>query len=204
MNEKACMSAMRWFREQLLFSRDYTDLSDQLIEHSENPNMLQAIKRYAIEADLGIQDMKFEVKSTELTTADQLPADLPEGIIAARHLLVLAPAIEYVLSCGGVLLVDELENRIHPLLMQLIVSKFQSPKSNPNHAQLIFTTHNTELLDAGLIRKDQIYFVDKDKTSGSSSLYSISEFSTTTNENIRKGYLLGKYGATPDLDIEEL
>ena len=96
---------------------------------------------------------------------------------------------------------DELENRIHPLLMQLIVSKFQSPKSNPNHAQLIFTTHNTELLDAGLIRKDQIYFVDKDKTSGSSSLYSISEFSTTTNENIRKGYLLGKYGATPDLDI---
>lgn len=98
----------------------------------------------------------------------------------------------------------QLENRIHPLLMQLIVSKFQSPKSNPNHAQLIFTTHNTELLDAGLIRKDQIYFVDKDKTSGSSSLYSISEFSTTTNENIRKGYLLGKYGATPDLDIEEV
>ena len=155
------MSAMRWFREQLLFSRDYTDLSDQLIEHSENPNMLQAIKRYAIEADLGIQDMKFEVKSTELTTADQLPADLPEGIIAAlqqfakalsddpnvserklqmgevnvtsfhcgldkegqvhlyglplsvesdgtRQLMALAPAIEYVLSCGGVLLVDEL------------------------------------------------------------------------------------------------
>ena len=255
MNEKACMSAMRWFREQLLFSRDYTDLSDQLIEHSENPNMLQAIKRYAIEADLGIQDMKFEVKNTELTTADQLPTDLPEGIIAAlkqfakalsddpnvserklqmgevnvtsfhcgldkegqvhlyglplsvesdgtRQLMALAPAIEYVLSCGGVLLVDELENRIHPLLMQLIVSKFQSPKSNPNHAQLIFTTHNTELLDAGLIRKDQIYFVDKDKTSGSSSLYSISEFSTTTNENIRKGYLLGKYGAAPDLNIE--
>ena len=121
-----------------------------------------------------------------------------------RQLMALAPAIEYVLSCGGVLLVDELENRIHPLLMQMIVSKFQSPKSNPNHAQLIFTTHNTELLDAGLIRKDQIYFVDKDKTSGSSSLYSISEFSTTTNENIRKGYLLGKYGATPDLDIEEV
>ena len=257
MNEKACMSAMRWFREHLLFSRDYTDLSDQLIEHYENPNMLQAIKQYAVEADLGIRDMKFEVKSTELTTEDQLPADLPEGIVAAlkqfakalsddpnvserklqmgevtvtsfhcgldkegqehlyslplsvesdgtRRLMALAPAIEHVLACGGVLLVDELENRIHPLLMQLIVSKFQSPNSNPNHAQFIFTTHNTELLDADLIRKDQIYFVDKDKRSGSSSLYSISEFSTPTNENVRKGYLLGKYGATPDLDIEEV
>lgn len=257
MNEKTCMSAMRWFREHLLFSRDYTDLSDQLIEYSENPNMLQAIKRYAVEADLGIQDMKFEVKNAELTTENQLPADLPESIKAAleqfvktladapniserklqmgevdvtafhrgldkdgqahlydlplsvesdgtRQLMSLAPAIEYVLSCGGVLLVDELENRIHPLLMQLIVSKFQSPKSNPNHAQLIFTTHNTELLDAGLIRKDQIYFVDKDKKSGGSFLYSISDFSATANENIRKGYLMGKYGAAPDLDIEEV
>jgi len=256
MNEKACMSAMRWFREYLLFSRNYTDLSDQLIEHSGNPNMLQAIKRYAIEADLGIQDMKFEMKNTTLTL-DQFPPNLPEGIkvvIAGfmqaladapndserklqmgemnvtslhrgldkdgqerlyslplssesdgtRQLMALAPAIEQMLACGGVLLVDELENRIHPLLMQMIVSKFQSPRSNPNHAQLIFTTHNTELLDADLIRKDQVYFVDKDKKSGGSFLYSISEFSTPTSENIRKGYLLGKYGATPDLEIEEV
>lgn len=255
MNEKTCMTAMRWFREHLLFSRDYTDLSDHLIEYSENPNMLQAIKRYAVEADLGIQDMKFEIKSTELTTADQLPSNLPTDIKAAlerfmqaladapndserklqmgemnvtslhmgldsdgneqlyslplsvesdgtRQLMALAPAIERVLDCGGVLLVDGLENRIHPLLMQLIVSKFQSPHSNPNHAQLLFTTHNTELLDADLIRKDQIYFVDKDKRSGSSSLYSISEFSTPTNENVRKGYLLGKYGATPNVVTE--
>lgn len=257
MNEKACMSAMRWFREHLVFSPDYTDLSDQLIEHVENPNMLQAIKRYAVEADLGIQDMRFEFKRRELSTKDPLPADLPEDIKAnlkqfvsnlanmsngserryqlgkmevtsvhrglgkdgqerpyelplelesggTQQLMALAPAIERVLACGGVLIVDELENKIHPLLMRLIVSKFQNPKSNPNHAQLIFTTHNTDLLDAHLMRKDQIYFVDKDKRSGSSSLYSISEFSTPTSENIRKGYLLGKYGATPDLDIEEV
>ena len=257
MNEQTCMAAMRWFREYVLFSRDYTDLSDQLIENSGNPNMLQAIRQYAVEADLGIQDMKFEIKSTELTAADQLPSDLPEDVKAAlerfmqtlaeapneserklqmgemnvtslhygldsegreqlyslplsvesdgtRQLMALAPAIEYVLDCGGVLVVDELENRMHPLLMQLIVSKFQSPRSNPNHGQLIFTTHNTELLDADLIRKDQVYFVDKDSKSGSSSLYSISELSTATNENIRKGYLLGKYGATPNIEIEEV
>lgn len=55
-----------------------------------------------------------------------------------------------------------------------------------------------------LLRKDQIYFVDKNNEDGTSELYSISEFSTRTSENIRKGYLVGKYGATPDIEIEEV
>ena len=54
------------------------------------------------------------------------------------------------------------------------------------------------------LRKDQLYFVDKSRKDGASTLYSISEFSTTTNENVRKSYLMGKYGATPDLMIEEV
>ena len=118
--------------------------------------------------------------------------------------MALAPDIEKVLRCGGVLLVDELEKEIHPMLVQYIVAKFQSPSANPNHAQLIFTTHDTELLSMELLRKDQIYFADKNRQDGSSSLYSISDFGTATGENIRKGYLLGKYGATPELDIEEV
>lgn len=55
-----------------------------------------------------------------------------------------------------------------------------------------------------LIRKDQIYFADKRREDGSSELYSISEFGTKTAENIRKGYMVGKYGAIPELDIEEV
>ena len=55
-----------------------------------------------------------------------------------------------------------------------------------------------------LIRKDQLYFVDKGRENGASELYSISDFSTRTTDNIRKGYLLGKYGATPDVEIEEV
>ena len=61
-----------------------------------------------------------------------------------------------------------------------------------------------DLLDEELLRKDQIYFVDKDQESGASSLYSISEFATPTTENLRKGYLLGKYGAVPDITPEEV
>ena len=128
-------------------------------------------------------------------------ADESDG---TRRLMALAPDIEKVLRCGGVLLVDELEKEIHPMLVQYIVAKFQSPSANPNHAQLIFTTHDTELLSMELLRKDQIYFADKNRQDGSSSLYSISDFGTATGENIRKGYLLGKYGATPELDIEEV
>lgn len=257
MNEAACVSAMRWFREYLFFSRDYTDMPDQLIEYSEDPGMLRAIASYAVAADLGIEDVKFEVKNTELPAEEISFSGMPEEIQKAleqfvqaltsspniaesklkmgqmtatslhagldshgerklyplpldeesdgtRRLMGIAPAVERALELGGVLLVDELENGMHPILMNFLVSKFQNPRSNPNHAQLIFTTHNIELLNEELLRKDQIYFVDKNRQSGASTLYSISEFSTPTTENIRKGYLLGKYGAIPEITPEEV
>lgn len=257
MNEPACAAAMRWFREYLFFSRDYTDIPEQLLEYSEDPGMLKAITSYAINADLGIEDIRFEVKNAELSVEELSIAGMPEEIKNAveqfmqalsaspnvaegslkmgqvsatsfhagvsrdgshtryplpleeesdgtRILMALAPAVERALELGGVLVVDELENGMHPLLAAFLVSKFQSPDTNRNHAQLIFTTHNIQLLNEELLRKDQIYFVDKDRRDGTSTLYSISEFSTPTAENILKGYLAGKYGATPDITPEEV
>lgn len=256
MNESACQKAMSWFRENIFFSRDYTDIPSQLIEYSEKPDMLAAIKKYAENVDVGIQDMNFEFRNEEIKDASNT-GDIPSGIVAAltqfakalsdisntseiklqrsevnatsyhkglksdgsealfelqladesdgtRKLMALAPAIERALECGGLLLVDELEKEMHPLMVEMIVSKFQSQSSNPNHAQIIFTTHDTELLNMNLLRKDQLYFADKSKKDGASELYSISELQTPTNENIRKGYLLGKYGGTPDIEIEEV
>ena len=256
MNETACQKAMSWFRENIFFSRDYTDIPAQLIEYSEKPDMLAAIKKYAENADVGIQDMNFEFRNEEIKDASNT-RDIPSGIVAAltqfakalsdisntseiklqrsevnatsyhkglksdgsealfelqladesdgtRKLMALAPAMERALECGGLLLVDELEKEMHPLMVEMIVSKFQSQSSNPNHAQIIFTTHDTELLNMNLLRKDQLYFADKSKKDGASELYSIIELQTPTNENIRKGYLLGKYGGTPDIEIEEV
>ena len=255
MNEKSCIAAMRWFREYICFSQDYSDIPQQLLEYWEDPNMLRAISNYAENADLGIQRMQFDLKSQELNSQDQLPADMPEGLrhavsqfmqalaaapneaevelrmgevqVTSFHkgvdytgeeqeyplqladesegtirLMALAPAVERVLQTGGVLLVDELEQKMHPMLMEFLVNKFQAPSCNPNHAQLIFTTHNTTLLNCTLIRKDQVYFVDKDSKNSASVLYSIAEFSTPTAENVLKNYLVGKYGAIPDLEIE--
>ena len=101
-------------------------------------------------------------------------------------------------------MIDEIEKELHPMLVEYVVAKFQSKKTNPNGAQVVFTTHNTELLNMELLRKDQLYFADKRREDGVSELYSISDFSTRTTENIRKGYLLGKYGATPNIEIEEV
>lgn len=256
MNESACQKAMSWFRENIFFSRDYTDIPSQLIEYSEKLDMLAAIKKYAENADVGIQDMNFEFRNEEIKDASNT-GDIPSGIVAAltqfakalsdisntseiklqrsevnatsyhnglksdgsealfelqladesdgtRKLMALAPAMERALECGGLLLVDELEKEMHPLMVEMIVSKFQSQSSNPNHAQIIFTTHDTELLNMNILRKDQLYFADKSKKDGASELYSVSELQTPTNENIRKGYLLGKYGGTPDIEIEEV
>lgn len=257
MNDSACISAMRWFRECVFFSRDYSDIPRQLLDYYEDKNMLRAISDYAKAADLGIEDMQFEFNNQDIGEDGSFPDNMPEGIKAAltqfmhtlsetsgnsevhlrmgqvtaksshygedrngqrglysldlsdesdgtRKLMALAPAIESALRTGGILLVDELERELHPMLVNFIISKFQSKKSNPNGAQIVFTTHDTELMSMELLRKDQLYFADKDTVDGSSELYSISEFSTRTTDNIRKGYLVGKYGATPDIELEEV
>ena len=257
MNDTDCISAMQWFRENILFSRDYSDIPQQLIEHSNDPNMLKAIKTYAKDADFGIENVQFDFDSKEVSDLSELPDDLPTGVKAAlnsfiqilaqtsnnsevqlktgkvtatsfhvgktsagkaeqfplelsdesdgtRKLMALAPAIESALRNGGLLLVDEIERELHPMLVEYVIAKFQSRTSNPNNAQIIFTTHNTELMNETLIRKDQIYFVDKKQSDGSSELYTISEFATKTTDNIRKGYLLGKYGAIPNIEIQEV
>ena len=132
------------------------------------------------------------------------PLELSDESDGTRKLMSIAPAIESALKKGGVLIVDEIEKELHPMLVDFVVAKFQSKQSNPKGAQLIFTTHNTELMNMEILRKDQLYFADKNNEDGISELYSISGLGTRTTENIRKGYLLGKYGATPDIEIEEV
>lgn len=257
MNDSACIKAMSWFRDRIFFSRDYSDIPRQLLEYSDDTNMLKAISDYAKAADFGIKDMSFEINSKEMRNELTFPEGIPEEIKTAltqfvhtlsetsnnseirlkmgevkaasihpgvdhsgnqktyslelsdesdgtRKLMSIAPAIESVLSNGGVLLVDEIERELHPMLVDYIIAKFQSKRTNPNGAQIIFTTHNTELMNLELLRKDQFYFVDKNELDGSSELYGISDFSTRTTDNIRKAYLLGKYGATPNIEIEEV
>jgi hypothetical protein len=118
-----------------------------------------------------------------------------------RRLMALAPAIEKTLNCGGVLVVDELERELHLKLMEYVISRYQRKKSNINQAQIIFTTHETALLNQELLRRDQIYFVDKSKKDGVSNLYSLFDFNIRNDmTNIQKAYLMGKFGAVPSIE----
>lgn len=116
-----------------------------------------------------------------------------------NRLFFLAGPIEMVLKQGLTVIIDELDNSLHPLLVRRLVESFHSPSRNPKGAQLIFTTHDTSLLDPMLFRRDQIWFIEKDKEQAS-KLYPLSDFSPRKNEAFEKGYLIGRYGAIPFFD----
>lgn len=101
------------------------------------------------------------------------------------------------MSAGAVLVVDEIEASMHPLLTRHLIEMIQDQTVNQNHAQLIFTTHDTGLLDLKLLRRDQIWFAEKDEKSMQTDIYALTEFSPRKEENIARGYLQGRYGAIP-------
>lgn len=101
------------------------------------------------------------------------------------------------LQNGAVLIVDEIESSMHPLLTRHLIEMIQDAAVNTRHAQLIFTTHDTGLLDLTLLRRDQIWFAEKDEKSMQTDIYALSDFSPRKGENISKGYLQGRYGAIP-------
>ena len=109
------------------------------------------------------------------------------------------PAIYQALKKGKTITIDGINDGLHPMLVQYIVNLFNDPETNPNGAQLIFNTHDVELLDLDILRRDQIYFVEKDNKTGESDLYALSDFSPRKTENIQKGYMLGRYGAIPNI-----
>lgn len=124
-------------------------------------------------------------------------------------MFALYPELQEVLQNGGVFCIDELNARLHPLLVRNFVLTFLNPEINVNHAQLIFTTHDTWQLSNQLLRRDEIWFTEKDEA-GVSTLYSLADFvdedgsRIRKDENYEKNYLLGKYGAIPSLKTIDL
>ena len=252
MNESVCAEAMKFFTESIVFSREFEDLPGQIRLNYHNNNVLKSMKQYAQRADVGITDMKFEMKNTEIDVDDTIPEDAPPELsralksfvsalsdnsqvkmqrneIKARtyhtgiskngeisqyelgledesdgtlRLMALAAAIDRTIDNGGIFVADELEKGLHPLLTEYIVNKFQNSEINKNHAQLIFTTHDTEIMRQHFLDADQFYFVDKDRQTGESELYSVDGLGKKNNADIRTGYLIGKFGGVPELGDE--
>lgn len=129
---------------------------------------------------------------------------LEEESDGTLKMFALYPALQDTLENGGVLFVDELNARLHPLLVRSFLITFLNPTINTNNAQLVFTTHDSWQLSNNLLRRDEIWFTEKDKQ-GVSTLYSLADFVDEDGAKIRKdesyekNYLLGKYGAIPTL-----
>lgn len=117
--------------------------------------------------------------------------------------LISGPIVDVLLN-GKVLIIDEIEARLHTHLTRKLIQLFNSKTTNPKHAQLIFATHDTNLLSKRLFRRDQIWFVEKDQSSAS-HLYSLAEIKVEDSKKIRNDasfeddYLQGRYGAIPIL-----
>lgn len=164
-------------------------------------------------ADIGIIDLEVTdgndgrgrrvlVRHQARTEDAWLP--LEEESHGTQRLFSLAPLVFHALAEGAVLLVDELEAGLHPLLALEIVRAFHDPKRNPKGAQLIFTTHDTNLLGSLVgepaLRRDQVWLTEKDDDGGT-RFYPMTDYKPRKMENLERGYLQGRYGAIPFLGV---
>lgn len=204
------------FIPELFFSSEDEQLS--LLASDEADDTLAArIRQLLKAADIGIVDMKSieteqEFRGRTLRRRrlllqhqagdDDSWLDFEEESGGTKALFQMAPSVFRALDSGGVLLVDELESSLHPSLGLAIVKMFNSPKTNPKNAQIVFTTHDTNLLGTTLgeppLRRDQVWFTEKDQE-GASKLYPLTDYKPRKAENLERGYLQGRYGAIPFL-----
>lgn len=156
------------------------------------------MRKYLTESFLN--ELKVEVHTTRRLpgTDKEIEWDLEQESDGTQRMLELLGPIYDVLQEGAVLIMDQLDTSLHPYITRELVQLFNNPKTNPGRAQLVFTTHDTSLLDPTLFRRDQVWFTAKDGT-GATDLYSLQDFSLRKGEAIQKGYFAGRYGAIPVL-----
>ena len=126
--------------------------------------------------------------------------NMPDESEGTRNLFGIAPVLKRAFQdTGETICIDEFDKSLHPALIQYLIDLFNDKTVNVKDAQLIISSHAVSLLSLDHLRRDQFYFVEKNRSSASSELYSLDEFSPRKTENIRNAYLLGRYGAIPVL-----
>lgn len=206
-NEPKAVNILQWMNDiRVIFGNEEEKLWNQAIKSLDDENLRLRITNFAKYADLGIESIvkidnrivsnhrQFDDEGRETSdVAFSFSGNESEGTI--KYFSLSYPIID-TLDNGKLLIIDELDSKLHPLLVRKIISLFNSAKTNPKGAQLLFTTHDTFLLSAGMFRRDQIWFTQKDSF-GATEAYSLVEYKVRSNTLFERDYLLGKYGATP-------
>ncbi len=122
--------------------------------------------------------------------------DLDLESAGTRRLLMVLDLVFHALDRGTPLFIDELDASLHTQAAEEVLRLFCLPETNPKGAQLVATTHDTNLMRSPVLRRDQLWFTEKDRT-GATRLYPLTDIRTRKGDNIEKGYLQGRFGATP-------
>lgn len=199
-----CRSQTR--REALLTLLTSADLGITNIEFSEDeltPERQRVLGQSSDETAIDAVKRVWQVPRVRLwhSTGDGVSSvALPfeQESRGTRTLFALLGILQWCLATGGTLLVDELDQSLHSHLASRIVSMFTSPATNPLGAQLLFNTHDTNLLNYDILRRDQVWFTEK-TFEGATRLFPLTDFQARKHENLERGYLQGRYGAVPTL-----
>ncbi|MBW2988799.1 ATP-binding protein [Candidatus Woesearchaeota archaeon] len=226
LNYKRTAGAFDWFKDNLRVIGPTESLQpDYTASLLKDPKLKKTILRALLEADVGIDDVSATVKKISADDLpSDIPDEIKSIIISSkfkgeevkirtshkntpfefneesdgtrRIFSLIGPWID-ALKNGRILVVDELDTKLHHLLNVFLINLFHNTTQNKSNAQLIFTTHNVNLLDQEIFRRDQVWFTEKKSEFGDTDLYSLVEFSPRKDKNIQKGYLAGRYGAIP-------
>ena len=232
-NYEKTKDAFLWFTKAIDTYDSFNKIMDKdLIDYSENEELKKFSLKLLKEADILIKNISvnYEEKEMEGTIADmpiipivkKVDIELEHEVVdeennthtyklnfkdessGTKVLFAFAPFLKRAFEGTKVIIVDELEKSMHPKIVEFIVKLFNNKDINKVNSQLIFTTHATNLLNLEILRRDQIWFVEKNPKNGNSELYPLDSFSVRKDENIQKGYINGRYGAVPfikDIDL---
>lgn len=211
--ENVAKEIYEWFINSEFAITDMVDNEYMLKTLFNNEKLFKQIKKEIREVDNCIVDLEITEKVNqinnktiyELNTVHKIsdkkyvcPFDMEsEG---TQKIFYLYYKIYSALSTGGILVIDELDSKIHSLVLKQIIYLFNNRETNTKNAQIVFSCHNTWLMDSKILRRDQIWFVKKDKE-GISQIYSLADFKDVRSDlDYNKAYLSGKFGAIPYME----
>ena len=217
-NYSKVIPVLEWFAScQIITKISAADAYDLEAEQLKDNDYLHMIASMLRGADFGIQSLQMRdldpaasqqgdifaniesihtVQDTEGNTVSYI-LNMAEESEGTRSYFKLICVVKKILDEGTLFVIDDMDSYLHPLLTKHLVSLFNSVEFNPNGAQLIFTSHNTNLLDLDVLRRDQIWFTEKNELTAATDLFSLQAFSIRKDAKLEKGYLIGRYGAVP-------
>ena len=201
-----------WFDEKINFLNYGNPMQELQMAVSKSENVKKLMLQMIQEMDLDIVDFRVEEKENDqieiftkhVVNEYEAELNLLEESSGTKKLFGLLPFIAKSLLKGTTLVIDELDAKIHPVLLKYLIMTFSDMKKNKKGAQLIFTSHDLSTMNSEIFRRDEIWFAAKGNRQNS-KLYSLVEFKNKKGESVRKDakfdkqYLEGKYGADPYL-----